>query len=1218
LSLLNVALESGGDEISRSDDLISVIQDDICKSLLQNSRTSSLSVLSLTLRAIFNLFLHFKRHLKVQLEIFFTSVHLKIAAMETASYEQREIALESLLEFCREPELMLELYENYDCDVRCTNLFETLVRFLVTNAFPSDGLQGVTGGFSTLHRLALSGLVSILHSIALRCEGQRHYRVEGSTDLSSPTLNAPETDLQRKREQKRRLILAARTFNSEPSKAMPALQSLGLVSTPPTPESMAEFLRHTPGLDLRIVGEYLAKRHEFNGQVRKAFLELFPFAGLGIVDGLRALLSTFRLPGESQLIERLMESFAEAYFAKQPPVLEGGEAGAGQESHKTARWVPREKNAEEAGEPSRVKMLSSDTIFILSYSIIMLNTDLHSAKVAKKMTAAEFIRNNRGIDNGKDMPGFFLTDIYEAIRDEEIRLHGDAPVEGGGGDQNPEVDDFFWEGILRRSESIDEFSTTERLLSETPPGASERDMLQVITDCDPLPMFSLCYESISDPAVSSQAMLGLQDMVKLSAYFDQIEGVSGLVKVMCQYFLKASANGSLAAKSQVALRALLPCIMGNLSSLREAEWRLVLETVVRLWALDLLPSHLTELDDFAGADGRPLESLGSLRPPYPSPSSEAAGQANQVTPEDTGTNRQVNQPPLRQTRQDSAGDGFFESLTKWFEDETRDTEEENLALARQTQEMSLGNLFPEINHKGMADSELPVLSSDVAEVHAAVKAFIAKSNFLELFTPSGTARLPAESWQALARSAAQLSKPSGWALGPSGSPTSSDSGSRSAVPPVPPGPEADWHDVVDPIFGLELLTNMTCMPHGTSQSLSQIWPLVSTHFERLILYIVGGHGSRDQQFIERLIVNTLRLCIRLIGNVELVPTLLMLTQHLARLPEGLFNIYSERIACGLLVLVKESDLQHTGLCAIFSLLRRISESPASVGACGAGLECLNHWLADDVELSRLLSMQHFPELLSTLKAFASQNSTPPAAAAALGQLSSLVPQMARGARNLPQKSGQWQSLWVPTLHALADVARQGSQKSSAQAFVYLQRLLLEQGTELSLPWEEVEFSVWKECMEQVLLPLLQKPAAAVDSEAVGSPTPSTSADWAAARRASAAQLICRVVLTHMPDWLRRAPSGFPILFLRLLHILVSEAAEPGESQEGLQESLKNLLLVVSADPVFLELGSPNQGESLLQSSWAVVDPILPALRREIALILDPSAGLPEEAAEGAA
>lgn len=1221
LSLLNVALESGGDEISRSDELICVIQDDICKSLLQNSRTDSLSVLSLTLRAIFNLFLHFRRHLKVQLEIFFTSVHLKIAGMETASYDQREIALESLLEFCREPELMLELYENYDCDVRCTDLFETLVKFLVTNAFPSDGIRGVTGGFSPLHRLAMSGLVSILHSMSLRCEGHGHFCETGAAaveDVSSSMSVEPE--LQRKREQKRRLTLAARAFNSEPFKSMPGLQSLGLVSSPATPESMAEFLRHTPGLDLRHVGEYLSKRHDFNGQVRKAFLDLFPFPGLGLVEALRTLLGTFRLPGEAQLIERLMESFAEAYYVAQPPILDGvaGDVAGGteglkaQDPLKMPRWVLREKTAEEVhaadagtadcgggpreepmGDLLRVRMTSSDTIFVLAYSIIMLNTDLHSVKVAKKMTAAEFARNNRGIDNGKNLPDFYLTDIYEAIRDEEIRLHGDAPAEGG--DSHTVVDDFFWEGILRRSECIDDFSATERLLSEMPPGASERDMLQVIVDCQPLPTFSKCFEHVADSAVAAQAMGGLQDMVRLSAYFDHTETVNSLARVSCQYFETASSGGRLTAKAQIALRALLPCILQNLLVLREPEWRLVLVMVLRLWSFDLLPSYLTELDDFAGADGRPLESLCKLRPPFPAPIDEPDSRVSVDCAAAVASPQQMPRP----MPQDSASDGFFESLARWFEDETRDAED---TAEREFADDRGGTAVPDVSNQ-VTEYELPVASSSEAIVHHAVRTFVARSGFLELFTPAGMARLPSESWQTLARAAVALSKPASW-TGGQGATMSPVSGAVAETLGSQPfgleylEHERLWHNVADPIFGLELLTNMTTMPQGAGQHLSQIWPLVSTHFERLIQHAVAGGGATEQEFVERLIVNTLRLCIRLISNADLVPTLLTLTLHLSKLPSKLFAMYSERIACGLLVLVKETTLPHSGLCTIFALLRRISEFPECIGACNAGLECVNHWLSDDSELSRLLSMQQFHELLATLKAFAADGRTP-ASAAALGHLSSLVPQMARGSRNVSQVQGQWQSLWVPTLHALADVAKEGSQRSSAQAFVYLQRLLLERGTELSLPWEEVDFSVWKECMEQVLLPLLQAPAGGEDDK--------TLSDAFGARRASAAQLICRVVLTHMPDWLQRSPTGFPVLFLRLLHILVSEAATPGLSHEPLVESLKNLLLVISADPLFSELPSANKGETLLDGAWGVVSPSFPGLRREIVLILDPEA-----------
>lgn len=1196
LSLLNVALESGGDEIARSDDLIAVIQDDICKSLLHNSRTASLSVLSLTLRAIFNLFLHFKRHLKVQLEIFFTSVHLKIAGCGSASYEQRELALESLVEFCREPSLMLELYENYDCDVRCTNLFETLAKFLVTHGVPPEEGQA-RGNFTSLHKLAFSGLMSILHSLSLRCASHKHFRRD-QLELEQPsTPSSGETELRRKKEQKRRLTIAARTFNSEPSKSTGALQSLGLLSNPLTPESMAEFLRHTPGLDMNIVGEFLGKRHDFNGQVRKAFLDTFPFAGLGLVEALRIVLATFRLPGEAQCIDRLMESFAEAYFRSQP-VADGATAeDKPQNPLAVTRWVPRERSADEASdrlsgqgggpedgageEPTRVPMASSDTIFILAFSIIMLNTDLHNPGVKKKMCLEDFVRNNRGIDGGKDLPQYFLGDIFEAIRDDEIRLHGSSNQAG----DDQVIDDFFWEGILLRSESIDAFSTTERLLSEAPPGTTERDMFQVILDCQPMPMLTLCYESIPDAAVAMQAMMGFQDLARISAYFDNSETVSGLVRTIFQYCCRAAAGGTVTVRCQIALGSSEQCVTHFAPIFREAEWRGVLEVLLQLWALDLLPPHLSEFDDFSGTDGKPLESLCNIRPLYPPP--EASRTADAHCEEQRGYS--APQAPA------ADGDGFLESLARWFEDETKDDEDEESHESGRLQDDLLSSAPPsppfpggdgsDKNSVEAAAQSLPVDASDPGVIHQLVKQYVARSGFVEVLGHSGIAKLPPESLQGLAKALVQLSRPSKWFAQAS-----------SPEEQVAQGLSGEWHDVADPVFCLELLTNITCMPSPStgSTSLSHIWPLVSTHFERLLQYVIAGNGVAEAQFIERLIVNTLRLCIRLIGNSELVPTLLMLTQYLSKLPGKIFSAYSERIACGILVLVQEATLPHSGLCNIFSLLNRISEFPAGVGACSAGIECLNFWLSDDQELSRLLSLQQLPELLKTLKAFAQGSSAP----AALGHLSSLVPQLARGARCLaPEANLQWRSLWVPTLQALADIAKDGSQRSSAQAFVYLQRLLLECGTDLALPWEELEFDAWKECLEQVLFPLLQSP----------SKGGSIAEDVAALRQANAAQLVCRVLLTHMSQWLRSSPDGFPVLFLRLLHILVSEATVE-TSREPLVESLKNLLLVISADPAFGELSSPRgEGETLLEAAWGVVSPSLPDLRREVAVILDPSA-----------
>ena len=52
----------------------------------------------------------------------------------------------------------------------------------------------------------------------------------------------------------------------------------------------------------------------------------------------------------------------------------------------------------------------------------MLHTDLHNPQVKKRMSVDEFVRNNRGIDNGKDLPREFLEEVYANIRDKKVRV----------------------------------------------------------------------------------------------------------------------------------------------------------------------------------------------------------------------------------------------------------------------------------------------------------------------------------------------------------------------------------------------------------------------------------------------------------------------------------------------------------------------------------------------------------------------------------------------------------------------------------------------------------------------------------------------------------------------------------------------------------------------------------------------------------------------------
>lgn len=57
--------------------------------------------------------------------------------------------------------------------------------------------------------------------------------------------------------------------------------------------------------------------------------------------------------------------------------------------------------------PDQVKKFrTEDTVFLLAFAIIMLNTDLHSPNVKpeRKMKLQDFVKNLRGMGSGVNLP----------------------------------------------------------------------------------------------------------------------------------------------------------------------------------------------------------------------------------------------------------------------------------------------------------------------------------------------------------------------------------------------------------------------------------------------------------------------------------------------------------------------------------------------------------------------------------------------------------------------------------------------------------------------------------------------------------------------------------------------------------------------------------------------------------------------------------------------
>ena len=96
------------------------------------------------------------------------------------------------------------------------------------------------------------------------------------------------------------------------------------------------------------------------------FTNLHDFVDLFFTKAIRYFLSSFRLPGESQIIDRIMENFAEKFCNDNPSHI----------------------------------FENATTAYVLAYATIMLQTDAHNPQVKNKMTLDGFCSINRGINNG--------------------------------------------------------------------------------------------------------------------------------------------------------------------------------------------------------------------------------------------------------------------------------------------------------------------------------------------------------------------------------------------------------------------------------------------------------------------------------------------------------------------------------------------------------------------------------------------------------------------------------------------------------------------------------------------------------------------------------------------------------------------------------------------------------------------------------------------------
>lgn len=1286
LRLINIVLETAGTGLGNHPCLVSVLQGDLSKFLLQNSETDDLGVLSLTLRVVFNLFNSIKDHLKVQLEVFFTSVHMRIIDSPSCSDEQKELALESLLEFCREPALMLDLYINYDCDVHCTNLFEVLCKSLARNC---DAMATTDVGLNALTLLCFEGLLAVIESIARRCplnapgsgapknpateilslkgsdlarytSGEMTANTRGmkamtasfdSTsslefplddvspmssmrDLMHMIMSGSESDsdsehgepndpeqlawlhsarertaevLQQRKREKKRYALAAEKFNTDQKGWIAFSQEIGLLPDTLTPDSVASFLLHTPGLNKTLIGDYIGdgppEKYPFNTAVRDAYVEMIDFREASSLDeALRIFLAKFRLPGEAQKIDRMMEAFSKQYHAQV------GSAGP---------------------------LADADAAYVLAFSIIMLNTDLHSDHIAKKMTVEEFVRNNRGINDGKDLPEEYLSDLYYNILEHEIQMQHDVSDFMDSGFSTVDRYSTQWEGVLKRSENVVGASfTSNASILKLRAGLYEKDMFTLIADRT-IQSLLLAFEKTLDVTNMERALEGLSNCAKIALYYDMTEIFDRVMSSLSSYFLafahgilngekvylppssgtnvKARAagassssgknvrqssppsssesvasggtnesevfsgatgigsieedriHGSKTRRALLSLKLLFQFVQNRNESFRKA-WTNVIECLLMFNELDAVPISLVEIDDFVDSRGVPL-------PPVLGGSS--AAQTLYSVSSSTPTSVALS-PTNSGSSNNAAG------LSGKTRERSRRLAERQAAIRSRMKNMNQSNhggggASSASYHSSSSGSLWDSLSSYLwAEEEKEDETFSLISKILrDAVSKLGGGLLEKENWLRMARKLPEKSlitlletllacrDPFKCILQPS---------NYSSV---------DAMMQENAILVLELSVDIILVNSHRILALN-LWEPFHMYAKRILSTPLNE--LHMQGLVERVVVHTLRVSIRLFHDEKIRPKLMATLELLLTIDEDMCKALSDRLASGINMLLKANlvymhDFHDWSV--LLGVLENVVQHKNGRAACWESVTLLadgGHLNDENVTLWMAICLRfvrhrtpYSVDALRLLQGLASSDSS----------------------YKMDGKT------WLEVMRVMLSYLNDDRAPIAKTAWECLYKSLL-------LPGVPVAKDMWKECFEHVIFPFDDQVNEGV---------------WNHSKDAAlySVTLLSKTFL-HNLNVLMELPE-FGTLWLNVLERLAKKLVIPTSASpppntvvvyETTLQSLYNLLLVLKAEDVLERVSNEATGQTLFEESCAVIDAVCPHVKEQLGLV--PEEELPAEAA----
>ena len=568
LELISTMLESSGSVLKSDPQFLDIIKRNLFVSLLTNSVSPVPRIFTIALLIFEQLIRDFKTHLLSEIGIFIDQVFLYILESENASFLHKLKVLEVFRsQLCSDCKSALQLFQLFDCRMNERNVFElcvTAISGIVTKKStldPSGQLELVDQEMQ-LKRAALASLIALINSTAAWVEAQ-----------TTPSASTPEEPprLEESGEfgggfaKQRKILLqqALDLFRTKPNKGVDLLVEHKFVESA-DPAVVASFLKHTITIDKTGLGEFLGENKPFNLSVFYAFVDLFEFKNLELDVALRQFLSHFRLPGEAQKIDRIMEKFAEKFCTENP-----------------GRYP------------------SADSAYVLSFAVIMLNTDLHSPQIKKKMSLEEFVKLGKGINTEIEISPAELARLYRNIEAEPISLSEDDELRAKVGNVQVSPQRRRFEQFIKETGQMIERTKTQmtrkrELVGEAATVQEVPGMLQVVV----VPIRDALGAMVGfDEPTEIECVETAVKASRISFHFDQPEICAPFVSLLLDWAVVETKDRFIREKNLLAMEHVL---------------RLAAESGVGVEGWPRLAKLLSVLDKFCLIQ---FESVGQTKPP---------------------------------------------------------------------------------------------------------------------------------------------------------------------------------------------------------------------------------------------------------------------------------------------------------------------------------------------------------------------------------------------------------------------------------------------------------------------------------------------------------------------------------------------------------------------------------------------------------------------------